>query len=292
MLTYGGWVIFSLEIVALFINLIKPVVFGYNDNGEYITGPVRMVTLIAQSLLFLFTSLFTLRVSDKLEGVVKIKHASIGISGLIMAAFAFFQAVDPVIPFYSMGLIIAVTIIHTFVVQGEKLYHVKELGSAKLIAYRDPLTGVKNKQAYQEMKADVDMRIDALDLKELGIIVFDVNGLKQINDNLGHEEGDKFIIKGCEIICKMFQHSAVYRIGGDEFVAILEGDDYMRRAQLMDDFGEMMLEHVRTGQVVVSAGLDVFRAGRDISFNSIFERADQRMYEHKKYLKSIDLESA
>lgn len=292
MLTYGGWAIFIFEILALFINLVKPVVFGFNDSGEYITGPLRMVTLVAQSLLFLSTSLFTLRVSNKLEGVVKIKHASIGISGLIMAAFALFQAMEPIIPFYSMGCIIAGTIVHTFVVQGEKLYHVKELGSAKQIAYRDPLTGVKNKQAFQEMKADVDMRIDTLELKELGIIVFDVNGLKQINDNLGHEEGDKFIIKGCELICKMFQHSAVYRIGGDEFVAVLEGDDYTRRTQLMDEFDNMMIEHVRTGQVVVSAGLDVFRAGRDSNFNSIFERADQRMYERKKYLKSLKLESA
>ncbi len=73
---------------------------------------------------------------------------------------------------------------------------------------------------------------------------------------------------------------------------MLEGDDYMRRAQLMDEFDEMMLEHIRTGQVVVSEGLDVFRAGRDISFNSIFERAGQRMYERKKYLKSLNLESA
>ena len=55
---------------------------------------------------------------------------------------------------------------------------------------------------------------------------------------------------------------------------------------------ECLEEHVREGGVVVSAGLDIFRAGRDGDFNSIFERADQRMYEKKKYLKSLKTEAA
>ena len=57
-------------------------------------------------------------------------------------------------------------------------------------------------------------------------------------------------------------------------------------------FDQMMEEHVREGGVVVSAGLDIFRAGRDGDFNSIFERADQRMYEKKKYLKSLKTDAA
>ncbi len=288
LLTYGAWAIVTFEVVALLINFIAPIVFSYDENGVYHTGFGRIITLISQVILYLFTTFYSMMEAHRQEeGIAKMNHASIGISGLIMAAFIFFQALEPNVPFYTMGCIIAGCIIHTFVVQGEKLYHSKELGSAKLIAYRDPLTGVKNKQAFQEMKADVDMRIDTLQLKELGIVVFDVNGLKQINDNLGHEEGDKYIISGCEIICKSFQHSAVYRIGGDEFVAVLEGDDYMQRIELMREFDKMMEEHVREGGVVVSAGLDVFRAGRDGDFNSIFERADQRMYEKKKYLKSL-----
>ncbi len=287
MIKVGAWAIFIFQILSLLINLLTPVVFTFDDNGDYSTGTARMISLIAQVILYLFTSVFSLMESSRTEGINKVNHGAIGISGLVMAAFILFQALAPFVPFYSMGCIIAATIIHTFVIQGERIYHSKELGSAKQIAYRDPLTGVKNKQAFQEMKADVDMRIDTLQLKELGIIVFDVNGLKQINDNLGHEEGDKFIISGCEYICKQFQHSAVYRIGGDEFVAVLEGDDYLQRLDLLKEFDEMMEDHARNGQVVVAAGLDVFRAGRDSDFNSIFERADQRRYEHRKYLKTL-----
>ena len=292
LLSYGAWAIFIFEILALMLNFILPVVFSY-DDGEYHTYFGRLLTLIAQVVLYLFTTFYSMVEAHRQEdGIAKMNHASIGISGLIMAAFILFQALMPNVPFYSMGCIIAGCIIHTFVVQGEKLYHTKELGSVKMVAYRDPLTGVKNKQAFQEMKADVDMRIDTLQLKDFGIIVFDVNGLKQVNDNLGHEEGDRYIISGCEVICKTFQHSAVYRIGGDEFVAILEGDDYLQRLNLLDQFDQMMEEHVREGGVVVSAGLDIFRAGRDGDFNSIFERADQRMYEKKKYLKSLRTDAA
>ena len=287
MLRIGAWAILIFEMLALFVNLFTPVFFSFDSNGDYHTGAARFIILIAQVILYLFAALFSFIEFRKLEGINRVNHGAIGISGLIMAAFILFQAMAPLVPFYSMGCIIAATIIHTFVIQGERIYHSRELGSAKQIAYRDPMTGVKNKQAYQEMKADVDMRIDTLQLKELGIIVFDVNGLKQVNDTLGHEEGDKHIMRGCELICKQFQHSAVYRVGGDEFVAVLEGDDYHQRLSLLKEFDEMMEDHARNGGVVVAAGLDVFRAGRDSEFNSIFDRADQRMYEHKKYLKSL-----
>ena len=102
-----------------------------------------------------------------------------------------------------------------------------------------------------------------------------------------HEEGDKYIQAGSELICNQFQHSPVYRIGGDEFVVILEGEDYRARLELLSAFDHQMEENQKAGIVTVSSGLDTFRPGRDIDFNSIFERADQRMYERKKYLKSL-----
>lgn len=54
------------------------------------------------------------------------------------------------------------------------------------------------------------------------MIVFDINNLKIINDTLGHDFGDILIIDSCKLICKVFKRSPVYRIGGDEFVVILE----------------------------------------------------------------------
>ena len=291
-LTIGGWAIFTFDVIALLINFIKPIVFSYDADGNYVTGIGRQITLFAQLALYLATAAYTLAVADKAEGRVKMHHWSIGISGLVTTVFIALQALYPHSPFYSVGCLIGTCIIHTYVVQDEKTEHQRSLVTAKQIAYRDPLTGVKSKRAYQEDKDKFDHKISSLQLKELGVIVFDVNDLKKDNDNLGHEEGDKYIIAGCNMICGQFQHSPVYRIGGDEFVVILEGDDYRDRVSLLDEFDRQMEQNRLEGKLVISTGLDIFRPGRDIDFNSIFERADQRMYERKKALKAMPAPAA
>lgn len=291
-LTISGWFIFIFEVLALLVNLVVPVVFEFDSAGGYHTGIVRFITLFAQISLYLITSAYAMMVAIKADGNTELHHRTIGISGLVMAAFITLQTFNPMMPYYAMGCIIATSIIHTFVVQGEKYEHKKELGSAKQIAYRDPLTGVKSARAYQEAKEHLNQRISSLQLKELGIIVFDLNNLKQINDNLGHEAGDKYIKDGGELICNQFQHSPVYRIGGDEFVVLLEGEDYANRLALLDEFNRMMEENNRNGKIVISTGLDIFRPGRDINYDSIFERADQRMYDRKKALKSMVMKTA
>ena len=286
-ITIGGWGIFVFQIIALLINIVKPVFFYYDSEGVYHTGPVRLITLFTQFALYLATAAYTLTVADKADGRVKLHHWSIGISGLVTTVFIALQALNPMIPYYAVGCLIGSCIIHTYVVQDEKSEHQRSLVSAKEIAYRDPLTGVKSKRAYQEDKSKIDHRISTLQLMELGVIVFDVNDLKKVNDNLGHEEGDKYIVEGCSLICSQFQHSPVYRIGGDEFVVILEGEDYKDRINLLNDFDRQMEENRDAGKIVISTGLDIFRPGRDINFNSVFERADQRMYERKRALKGL-----
>ena len=120
---------------------------------------------------------------------------------------------------------------------------------------------------------------------EFGVIVFDINGLKNINDTLGHEEGDRFIREGCMMICSKFAHSPVYRIGGDEFVVLLEGSDYEDRKELIASFDRDVDHNKQHGLVEISTGMAAFRNGSDSSFSDVFERADKRMYERKKQLK-------
>ena len=162
----------------------------------------------------------------------------------------------------------------------------QELGSAIHLAYTDPMTGVKNKHAYMEAVKELDRRISAGEVSEFGIIVFDLNGLKIINDTFGHQEGDRYIKKGCALICEKFCHSPVFRIGGDEFVALLEGNDYNQRDELLGSFDRQIEKDLHTGKVIVSTGLDIFDPARDKDHLSVFKRADRKMYERKKFLKS------
>ena len=58
---------------------------------------------------------------------------------------------------------------------------------------------------------------------KFALVECDINGLKGINDTYGHEIGDVYIVNSCRGICSVFKHSPVFRIGGDEFVVILQG---------------------------------------------------------------------
>ncbi|MBO7363862.1 MAG: hypothetical protein J6U26_00830, partial [Lachnospiraceae bacterium] len=72
------------------------------------------------------------------------------------------------------------------------------------------------------------------------------------------------------------------------FVAFLEGEDYRNRKALLADFEDKVESNLRLGEVTVASGMAVFRHGHDNSFRRVFERADQRMYDRKGLLKSME----
>ena len=109
----------------------------------------------------------------------------------------------------------------------------KERDEAKTIALTDPLTGVKSKHAFLLNQKQIDASIHEGTAGEFAVVVCDVNGLKVINDTLGHKAGDEYIQKASRMICDIFQHSPVYRTGGDEFVVVLHGRDYLIRKELV-----------------------------------------------------------
>ena len=163
----------------------------------------------------------------------------------------------------------------------------EELLNTRLLAYKDALTGVKSKLAYAEFESKKNSDIENGRNLEFAVSVFDVNGLKEINDTLGHKRGDQFIMDACAIICKHFKHSLVFRIGGDEFVVLLERDDFDNRAELIESFNRIMeCPDDTEWPVVIAMGIADFAEGQDKSFYDVFVRADQLMYERKRELKS------
>lgn len=163
----------------------------------------------------------------------------------------------------------------------------KHRDKLKSLSETDPMTGVRSKHAYLMKEKELNDFIDAGNAEEFAVVVCDVNGLKKINDTLGHKAGDEYIREACRMICEIFQHSPVYRVGGDEFTVILTGRDYTIRKDLMILLHDRSVDHITAGGAVVSGGLSDFRAGEDESTHAVFQRADERMYEEKKNLKSL-----
>lgn len=167
-------------------------------------------------------------------------------------------------------------------------YMDKRTQESEKIANRDSMTGVLNKHAFIQKEKEMDRDILARTHKEFAIVVCDVNGLKKINDTLGHKAGDEYIRKSCTMVCDIFRHSPVFRVGGDEFVAILTGRDFAIRRELMEALHDRSVDNIeKEGEAVISGGLSDYDPACDESTHDVFQRADAAMYEEKKNLKSL-----
>ena len=158
------------------------------------------------------------------------------------------------------------------------------------LAYTDPLTGVKSKTAYKEEVNRIENNIQN-GFEQFGLVIFDLNDLKSMNDTYGHEAGDVYIKSACRLICTTYKHSPVFRIGGDEFAAVLVGQDLLNAGKLMHRFYDRMAIINRDAEspsekVSVAAGMAVFKEAQDKDFQSVFKRADENMYKNKKSIKS------
>ncbi len=167
-------------------------------------------------------------------------------------------------------------------VKREKEYDYN-LSVARSKANIDALTGVKNKHAYIDAEASLNAMIEEGEPPEFALVVFDVNGLKIINDTQGHRAGDELIRGACMIICKQFKHSPVFRIGGDEFAVIVQGQDYESIDDLVFGVEEINLKNKAEHGIIVACGMAKYSGERNVA--ELFEKADSAMYENKKMLK-------
>ena len=124
-------------------------------------------------------------------------------------------------------------------------------------------------------------------MEPFALAVCDVNGLKYVNDTYGHKAGDETIVAAARFICELFDHSPVFRIGGDEFVVVLTGRDYENREAILQKLHRRAEENIARGQVVVAAGMAEYVPGQDARLHPVFERADGQMYRKKQELKAL-----
>ncbi len=162
----------------------------------------------------------------------------------------------------------------------------RELLHARETARRDTLTGVKNKLAYNEEEQSIQADLNNGIGEGFAIVICDINDLKQINDTLGHSKGDIYIKDSCSMICDVFDHSPVFRIGGDEFAVILKGRDYDHREDLCDRLKSQVAANIgKKSRPVIAVGMSSYDPARDRVVRAVFKRADALMYENKKQLK-------
>ena len=150
----------------------------------------------------------------------------------------------------------------------------KQIQLVRSRAYIDGLTGLNNRAAYEEHAARLEDAIRG-GTANFAIALFDVNSLKEVNDKYGHKKGDEVIHSAAVALQNTFREGKLYRIGGDEFLVILERSYAVLPQKLASLQGNL-------GGFSISAGSAVYDRGTDRDYRSVFNRADMAMYNDKR----------
>ena len=169
----------------------------------------------------------------------------------------------------------------------------KQAAQMNELANKDALTGIRNKTAYDKEIKKLEYDLTTNKISAFGFGMIDLNFLKKINDTYGHEQGNIAIKKLCFLVCTTFDHSPVFRIGGDEFVVVLKGSDLENINSLVESFNKKLSELAEDDKlepwekVSAAIGIAFYDKKIDADVLNVFKRADQNMYECKKSMKAV-----
>lgn len=158
------------------------------------------------------------------------------------------------------------------------------------LAFRDSLTQVGNKTAYDEMVGLIEADI-AVGVAKFAVVVMDLNNLKLANDTYGHNTGDALLLDAATAMRRVFNNERIYRIGGDEFAVILLGDEISKVDELSEKFEAEVARFNQSEEkkyemeLQIAIGSTVYDKEKDLFFLDVFRRADKLMYENKSIQK-------
>lgn len=198
----------------------------------------------------------------------------------------------------SVGLVIFIVMILVsfYIDLTQKMMQETERNFLIKSAYTDELTQIHNRRYCMEYMT----RIKDMENPDYTVFCFDLNNLKITNDTFGHAQGDILIRSAADVIVDAFEpHGIVARMGGDEFIAIVETDDPEKISSMI---GEFQSNISRKNEEIPDLHLSIAYGyascnPKEYNIEKIYQIADNRMYEHKQQMKRsgagvLDLKNA
>ena len=238
-------------------------VFYVDKDNVYTRGSLFEWTLLVSGVYFvsvIFTSYREYRDADLQEKLYLLGIFLTATAGVVV------QLVDTNIR--AMWPTVAISLL---------LYYVFTL---EMSAKYDFLTGVRNRNAYDQKREKLGMG------RSYGLVIFDINGLKKINDQLGHRQGDQLISEAARILVDTFWgYGKIYRIGGDEFALVFEKCDeetINSRIGVMESLIAKENKNKTEWKISISYGVEIHKSDDDKTYEQVFQNADSKMYEMKQ----------
>lgn len=276
----------DLFIVAFILNTLLIIALQLLGIKEFFE------TMVSTHILIGMLILYTFYISYKSICKKKEKDLKYFILGIIV--FSVFASIE-LIKFYLLGIqtvsffvrigvIFFISIVGYGSVKGYIDHRGKSYKSEiyKELAYKDSLTGGKNRMAFQQEIEYLFKNKDSLN--DLCFIIFDLNNLKNINDEYGHVSGDQGIITAYSCIEEHFNSLGnCYRIGGDEFACLLKIKDEKVLKKRLREFKEAIKEKNKSFDFPfnIASGYAFYDEKLDYSPKELFHRGDKEMYKEK-----------
>ena len=160
------------------------------------------------------------------------------------------------------------------------------LEKEKLLARRDVMTGALNKYSFLEEENRINEKISSSEKYEFGVVLLDINGLKYVNDNYGHIKGDEYIKSAYNLLNECFENCSIFRTGGDEFVVIIEKEQYKKADEIVDKFAHKNYKNIDKNEVNLAFGFTKYNEYYDLYLSDVLDRADKIMYDNKTMIKN------
>ncbi len=153
------------------------------------------------------------------------------------------------------------------------------------LALDDELTGLRNRRGFMTL-GEQALRSSDRSGTPLGLIFVDVNGMKIINDTLGHQEGDRALNDVAEVLRMTLRESDILaRVGGDEFCALIQVAPNISPQLVVDRVNQNLDEfhsaRQRPYRLSLSVGVHLYNPEKPCSLDELMEHADQSMYRQK-----------
>lgn len=270
-----------LVIIGVVVNIYKPFAFKLIENKQYnlLSGILYLEIwpLFYIVLAMIVAIIHYVHTTDKETAKHLLIFISIAILGGIIGTLVYGLSLWPILAFDLEYLYLNV--------------QSKREKDMDVLAFHDPLTGLKNATAYRYTLNQLDKKIENRSV-DFAVVVMDINGLKGINDKYGHEMGNQLIVSAAKFMCDIFGKEAVFRIGGDEFVAILEKENYNIKDRLIEKF-DREIEHAELicGEtkfpISIARGMAEYHREDEMFYSDVFQAADCAMYQNKVWIKSM-----
>lgn len=273
----------SLQLISniLFLNMMLQSLFFVLGLTEFIQLLPLTHVLIVLSVILMSTALIDeIKANNSMmaKGFL-ISLSILGLFSLITLIQFYISPIRNGRSWFMLGFIFFIMILVYFCVKRIWLLYEQntKLKLYQNMAYNDMMTMAQNRTAFNEKM----IQLEGKDLTSTILLILDINNLKQINDQYGHQAGDRMIIDTCQCILSIFENIAnVYRIGGDEF-AVLISEHKVNMKDVLKKLDEAILSYNLLNQNQISLAYGYAIGNADIDIETLFKQADKNMYLRK-----------